>query len=249
MNLQKVVVMPIETYNSLKSFVDNDTESTKFDKDIISILRNRKLSDYEKYELYREKLIHFGSMQRKSDYFKPTSKISSGLKHLESVGSQTKFVFKKDKETSMPSQSTMDVDTQTPTIAYSKRLPPLEKVFETSNSYQSLCDDAEDQEISICNKSRNISKDNKKISPSRIVRKKLKTKHHDLDVFEMCNGDIVTRVNPEAGNISSVNESFEPNILSATAQANKLKKKKKVKKPKGTSTPNQSIIWEDWEEY
>lgn len=235
MSLQKVIVMPVEVFNSLKSSILADNEASDFDKEMKKILHNKKLQDLEKYELYREKMIHYGAVFRDADY-KSKTQISPSVVHVESVGSQTKYVTKMDKEIATEPKTVSVGITQTP-LETSQIIPPIEKVFETSNSFHSLQDDVEEPETSF---KHNFSNKNRirNFSPSRVVRKKLNSRHHDIDLFEMYNGDIVTVVKSAAGDISK-DDSLRTNAFSERSSGSILNKKRKV-----TSTPLKGIIWE-----
>lgn len=238
MSLQKVVVIPFDIYNSLKSTIFTDVDSSEFDKDMKLILHDKKLTDLEKWELYREKLIHFGENVRASGY-KTDHQILPKLIHVESVGSQTKYLSKKDNETSTDSKTLSVGITQTP-LVNSQIIPPLEQVFETTNSFHSLQDGVEEPEISNDFNFRNISSA-RKLSSSNTVRKKLKSKHHDIDLYEMENGDVVTVVKSAHGDISKKDESFRTNAFSPTSFETNVNKRRGKKK---TSTPLKGIHWE-----
>lgn len=94
--LQKVIVMPIDVYNNMKKLMMNDDEISTFDKEMKLILHNKKLSDSEKWDLYREKMIHYESKLRKSGY-ENKLKLDKVI-HVQSTPTQTKKIFSKDKE-------------------------------------------------------------------------------------------------------------------------------------------------------
>lgn len=238
MSLQKVVVIPIDVYNSLKSTLLSDADSSDFDKDMKLILHDRNLSDMEKWELYREKMIHFGGILRSTGYKFRTSSLPK-VTHVESVGSQTKYLGKKDNGTSTDSKSVSVGITQTPLVP-SQIIAPLEQVFESTNSFQSLQDDVEESEISNDFKSQNKSMIHKS-SPSRTVRRKLKSSHSDIDLFEMENGDIVTVVKSAHGDISKKDDSLRTNAFSRKSSDDNISKKRRKKT---TSTPIKGILWE-----
>lgn len=62
-NLQRMIVIPPELYNKLKDNFNNDKELSHLDKSMKEIL-NKKLSDNEKWYIYRQKLIKFANKRR-----------------------------------------------------------------------------------------------------------------------------------------------------------------------------------------
>lgn len=97
-NLQRMIVIPPDIFEKFKHAVLEDGQLTELDKNMKSILHNNKLTDLNKWHLYRQNLIKYSSMKRKNAY-QNNFKIHHPIKHVEGIAVQTKKVYTKDKDT------------------------------------------------------------------------------------------------------------------------------------------------------
>lgn len=247
MKLEKVIVMPIDVYNKMKTLILKDDEMTNFDKDIKIILHDKKLNDIEKWELYREKLIHHGNSFRKSDY--QTNKKIDVIKHVESTPTQTKMLFKKDKNfNTETTNSTACTQTE---LQSNQIIKPLSSVFKTNNTYDSLEIDDEDvsyddndDDLSFLSNSKHSESNLHKLSPSKIIKRKMKSNDVNIKLYEMENGDIVTVAKGDSKTSKKAKQpASNPLHISAAKSANSLKQLSNKRK-KTTSTPEKKVHWE-----
>lgn len=241
MNLQKVIVIPVEVYNNMKKLILNDDDISSFDKEMKLILHDKKLSDSEKWEVYREKLIHYGEKLQKSLSENDDKLNIKKIIHVESTPTQTKRVFSKDKATSSDISQSIGC-TQTD-LENHQIIPPIESVFESTNFYDSLREDISGHNLSSSFHDNSVQ-NKAHISPSKTVKRKIKSSHSDVDLYEMVNGDIVTVVKKEKKDDSSSTQKAKK-FVSAKSSAKSLKQQQKQRKIEISSTPIKKLCWEN----
>ncbi len=108
--LTKMYVLPEETFNKWKSSVEHINTFSPFDCEMKRILYNKKLSDLNKWYLYRQNLLKYAEMKRRGD--KKEEKNASD--------DNSQYITKKsnnDMSTSMTSHEKKDATSQTRYIA------------------------------------------------------------------------------------------------------------------------------------
>lgn len=184
MSLQKMFIIPPEIFEKWKHMTMMDKRLSDLDRQMKSVLYNNKLPDMEKWHLYRQNLqkhIHSAKQIGKFVNLK-----NEHLKHLESVGVQTKPIYKRHKNEQTEAVMNKDFSTQTRMEEddiisnTSNNSEGLENIFETSNMYSSIGDS--DMDLSA------IPED---VDARDIVRERT-SKDASLRILEMKNGDVIT---------------------------------------------------------
>lgn len=98
-NLQRMIVIQPEIFEKIKKILIEDSKLSELDKNMKSILRNNKLTDLNKWHLYRQNLLTYSSMKRKNAYKNKFNWYQPATRHLHDVEVQTKRIFPKNKET------------------------------------------------------------------------------------------------------------------------------------------------------
>lgn len=102
-NLQRMIIIPPEIFEKIKKIVLDDSKLSELDKNMKSILRNNKLTDLNKWHLYRQNLLAYSSMKRKNAHKNKFNWYQPPIRHVQGVEVQTKRIFTKDKETNTDS--------------------------------------------------------------------------------------------------------------------------------------------------
>lgn len=240
MNLQKIIVLPIDVYNNLKSMILIDEEITSFDRDMKKILHNRKLSDVAKWDLYREKMIHYGNNIRNHKYDVKEIRDNNKQKSDQDASTQTRFIFKRDKESNTglgEKDFSSEVSTQTDYM----HVPLAEEYFVSSNTNEG------DSENTIHTNNDTVN-DSEILGMGR-VKRKLKSKHSDIKMYEMSNGEIVTVLDDEKEKQKIRKTGKQKHTRHVKTITKKLspyqlpKKRKSIK----TSTPEKHQLAISWE--
>lgn len=108
--LQRMIVIPPAIFEKFKHIVLEDDQLSSLDKNMKSILHNKKLSDLNKWHLYRQHLLNYSSIKRKNAHH---NKFRWQPKHVEGVGVQTKRIFTKEKDTQIHRPQVFDNSAQT----------------------------------------------------------------------------------------------------------------------------------------
>lgn len=98
-----MLLLPPEVYNRLKDEIEESANQSIFDRAMNKILKNKNFSDSEKWYNYRNQLIAFLNLNRKSRHSfdkKPSQEHSIRQQNsLRDNTTQTKFIFKDDMHT------------------------------------------------------------------------------------------------------------------------------------------------------
>lgn len=111
-NLQRMIVIQPEIFEKIKKILIDDSKLSELDKNMKSILRNNKLTDLNKWHLYRQNLLTYSSMKRKNAYKDKFNLCQPAIRHVHGVGVQTKRIVSKNQNTNTDSPSISDKYTQ-----------------------------------------------------------------------------------------------------------------------------------------
>jgi len=175
--LQRMIVIPPEIFEKFKHIVLEDAQLSSLDKNMKSILRNKKLSDLSKWHLYRQNLLNYSSIKRKNAH---RNNFKGPIKHVEGVGVQTKRIFTRDKDTETYKPELFDSSSQTINIPI---IPEFKGVGDLPVSQQGTAEnyygDGEDDEVFT-----EDEYDQREVVNTRNSR--------DFKTVELKNGDVLT---------------------------------------------------------
>lgn len=202
MKYQKIALLPVESFEQLKNSILDESQLCNLDQQLYKILRNKKLNEYEKFLMYKQNLIQHSKILQKNhfnddDVKGPNLKNNSTIKHVEGKSSQTKMIFNDENSSQTEKPLTGDAITQTcPSI--SQIVPSLETIFESSNPYDSLRVDDDEENFS---HDYNLTGERMSTSPdvnfsgktpSTTIKRKIST-DPNFSIYEMDDNSVVTR--------------------------------------------------------
>lgn len=176
-------IVPPEIFEKWKDFLVEDKRLSDLDKQMKNILYNNKITDLEKWQLYKQNLQKYINTKSGISFNNKINIDNNNReilhKQMENVGVQTNKIFKKEKKIqATPLISELGTQTAGDDIKSSE---PLENIFETSNMYSSI--DGSDVDLSF------IPED---VDARDIVREGSSKDTSEYRIFEMKNGDVIT---------------------------------------------------------
>lgn len=141
-DLQKMLLISPKVFENLKQMLLTNEKTKIIDKNLKTVLKNKRMNDYDKWNLYRHNQFHHANIKRKNNYgvesqSQPANIFSDKTKIDASTNTRRRFYKNAETEISgmIPSKNTQ---TQTD-ISLSGSLP--EKIFENLD-YDSFHDAA-----------------------------------------------------------------------------------------------------------
>lgn len=101
MSLQRMIVIPPDTFERWKNIVVEDKKLSDLDQEMKKILYNNKLNDIDKWHFYRQNLLRYLNAKQEQrqniNNFSKTNVITEAQKNLRDMDTQTKTVYYKHK--------------------------------------------------------------------------------------------------------------------------------------------------------
>lgn len=186
-----MIVIPPELYTKLKDNFNNDAELSHLDKSMKEILKNKKLSDHEKWYVYRQNLVKFANKKRKHLQQKP--QLQQNPYTVNSVNN--KKILSTKTKLNIPQVSTRNKKIQTELSTKEIGLqyyPPEDEMytFEPPKKINSSDSGTDDEVFDNNDEIRKIALS---ATPAgkRIKERKSKSSS-DVRMFETDEGDIIT---------------------------------------------------------
>lgn len=190
-NLQRMIVISPEIFEKFKDIVLEDSNLSHLDKNMRSILHNKKLSDLNKWHLYRQNLIKYASTKRKNAH-QNNFKWRPQVKHIEGVGVQTRRIFTKDKDTNTITPKVSLKHTQTnfliPAYKSEGNLPTSDRGNEEEEVF--VANSSNDDDDTDNNVDDNDDDVDNFIDKSQV---RVKRESGGFETFEMKDGSVVSR--------------------------------------------------------
>lgn len=220
-NLQRMIVIPSEIFEKIKHFVLDDSKLSELDKNMKSILRNNKLTDLNKWHLYRQNLLNYSAMKRKIAhqnkfkwYPKQLQSSQPSIRHVEGVGVQTKQIYTKNKEANTDPLEVFDKYTQANIPVMQKEYTDMDDQF-SSKPTEVAIENTEDEEVSDDDDDDSIVTD-ERIDPRDILRERASSDPDIYRSFEMKDGTTISVPTKKAVNSKGVLRAPKPGSQQTT---------------------------------
>lgn len=134
MSLQRMIVIPPDTFERWKNIVVEDKKLSELDREMRKILYDNKLNTISKWYHYRQNLLKYLNTNRKRHIMHNFNT----KKQITNVDTQTKIVNYKNKMAQTLPINHHSVGTQVKLMKTLEEIPSLEEVFGNSNQFSSL---------------------------------------------------------------------------------------------------------------
>lgn len=218
-NLQRMVVMPPDTFDRWKKIVLEDTKLSCLDKELKNILYNTKLNDISKWQLYRQNLFRYlnSKLNRHNGFAKsPLNSTETRKLYIRDVDTQTKkkSVRNKKEQTLSPCRESVGIQTKLLPERQSfgtqtsfrpmktlEPIQPIEEIFGDSSRFSSLemedndvDDDDDDVSEELLDMDEDVREKALQGQPSsvKISRERKSLDPTEYRSFELSNGDSIT---------------------------------------------------------
>lgn len=218
MSLQRMIVIPSDTFDRWKKIVMEDKKLSDLDREMRNILFNHKLNTVKKWHLYRQNLLKYLNVKR-------PVKHERYIKNLITTDTQTDSAkYRNTEAQTLPPPEQKSIATQLSRKAGAKlvksfqEIPSVEEVFGNSNRFSSLeeehfneSDENDAVEIDVDDVVRQQALEGQPYSV-RIAKERKSMNPTEYRIFELSNGEqvnvpvekqIITRSVLKRNNISS----------------------------------------------
>lgn len=152
MNLQRMIVIPPETFENLKNLILNDSQLSELDKGMKKILNEKKLSDTHKWHHYRQNLIKYLNVKKNRDVKKSLNTLKNVSANIQKYDKsvQSKKILKQNVEASPVEE--LEQSFRIPKKNVSRKVSlPIDDIFSTSSRFESIesNDEVDDEDDNI----------------------------------------------------------------------------------------------------
>lgn len=234
MSLQRMIVIPGDTFERWKKIVTEDKKLSNLDREMKKILFNNKLNDVSKWHFYRQNLLKYLNTKRRHN--------NVATQYLD-ANIQTDPVKYKHKKLQTLKPDVNSIGTQVTLMKPPEELPSIEEVFGSQNRFSSLEDESnttgEDEllELDMDDYVRNKALEGQP-SSVKIFKERASLDPNEYRLFELNNGDTVNvPVEKQMITRSTLKRGRLPDATQTTLA---FAHRKKKLKQSSTSTPIKS---------